>query len=129
MVWLWKSKSENVGAGAEEAAVRYLSSQGMALIARNFQPPGRGMADLDVIMQDRDGTIVFVEVRLRSSLAYGGAAGSITTAKQRRLIQAAQYFLNRFKVMPACRFDVVVFEGDKNLTPLWLKHAFEMKNN
>jgi len=128
-MWLLKRKQKNSGDRAEVAAVQYLSSQGLVVLARNFQPPGRGMADLDIVMRDGDGTIVFVEVRLRSSSTFGGAAESITVSKQKRLIQAAQYFLLRFDVIPVCRFDVVVFEEDKKLTPLWLKHAFDVKKN
>lgn len=122
-------QQKTLGSDAEDAAFKYLSSQGLKLLARNFQPPGRGMADLDIVMSDRDGTIVFIEVRMRRSSEFGGAAASITASKQKRLIQAAQYFLMRFKNVPACRFDVVVFEKNEKLEPLWLKHAFEVKKN
>lgn len=114
---------------AEDVAVKYLRKQGLSLIARNYQPSGRGMADLDIVMQDTDGTVVFIEVRLRSSSAFGGALGSISAAKQKRLIKSAQCFLMRLSVMPSCRFDVVVFEGGTKAEPLWMRHAFEVKNN
>ena len=70
-------------------------------------------------------TLVFVEVRSRGSLAYGGAAGSIDHRKQLRLRRAANRFLvERFGQhrWPACRFDVVAFEAGR---ANWIKGAFD----
>lgn len=73
-------------------------------------------------MQDRDGTLVFVEVRARRDAAHGGAAASVTTRKQRRLIYAAQHYLLRHASPPPCRFDVVAIDGDDLR---WLQAAFD----
>lgn len=60
-------------------------------------------------MVARDGeTLIFVEVRLRSSAAFGGAAESITSAKRRRLAFAAAHYLARLDREPPCRFDAVL---------------------
>jgi len=72
-------------------------------------------------MQDR-ATLVFVEVRRRTRATHGDAAASVTRTKQRRLIIAAQLFLQRYRMPPPCRFDVIAFDGD-NMH--WLKNAFE----
>lgn len=77
--------------------------------------------EIDLIMQDGD-TLVFVEVRQRSKDSFGGALASVTRAKQRRLIVAAQIFLQRYRMPPACRFDVIGYDGDRMN---WLKNAVE----
>lgn len=76
----------------------------------------------------RDGAVlVFVEVRARRDARFGGAAASIGAAKQRRLAQAAAYWLPRLAarhwrgVPPAARFDVVAFESG---VARWLRDAF-----
>jgi putative endonuclease len=71
-------------------------------------------------MRDAD-TLVFVEVRQRRSRQFGGAAASITAVKQARLWQCAQFFLQRYSSVPACRFDAVCLDGEV-LT--WLRHIF-----
>lgn len=73
-------------------------------------------------MSDRDGTLVFVEVRARAEASHGGAAASVTARKQQRLIYAAQHYLLRHASPPPCRFDVVAIDGD-NLN--WLRAAFD----
>ncbi|NJM43689.1 MAG: YraN family protein, partial [Brachymonas sp.] len=56
--------TKTIGDGAEDAALRYLLSQGLTLVARNFKTPGRGGGEIDLIMRDA-GTLVFIEVRRR----------------------------------------------------------------
>lgn len=63
-------------------------------------------------MVARDGaTLVFVEVRLRSSGAFGGAASSITAAKRRRLRLAANHYLASLPREPVCRFDAILLDA------------------
>ena len=64
------------GAAAEDAALAHLQAAGLRLVARNYETPGRGGGEIDLIMQTPDGTLVFVEVRQRSGSAHGGAATS-----------------------------------------------------
>ena len=70
------------GQQAEDAALAYLQRQGLRLIERNYRTPGRGGGEIDLILRDRDGSLVFVEVRSRNTGRYGGAGGSIGTTKQ-----------------------------------------------
>jgi putative endonuclease len=105
------------GDNAEDRALAYLVRQGLRLRMRNFRCRS---GEIDLIMADCE-TLVFVEVRKRSSMRYGGAAASVTPAKQARLIRAAYLYLTRYSVMPPCRFDVIAFEQD-NMS--WLKNAF-----
>lgn len=74
-------------------------------------------------MRDGD-VVVFVEVRLRSAGAYGGAKASVDVFKQKKLVRAAQAWLsqNHGERWPACRFDVVAVDGDGTIE--WIRDAF-----
>ena len=113
------------GQAAEDRALAWLVAQGLVLVQRNYRvargPRSRG-GEIDLVMRDRDGTLVFVEVRARSTRSQGGAAASVTAAKQRSLLLAAQHYLQRFRSLPPCRFDVVSIEGE---TLQWLPAAFD----
>lgn len=112
-----RSPRQVEGAAAEERALRYLEQQGLTAVGRNFRCKG---GEIDLVMHAGE-TLVFVEVRKRSSGRYGGAAASVTASKQTRLIRAAQFYLQRYRFPPACRFDVVAIDGD-NVE--WLRDAF-----
>ena len=73
-------------------------------------------------MREPDGTLVFVEVRRRAGTAFGGAAASVGSTKQRRIIFAARHYLLRLRALPPCRFDVVVLEPNG---VQWLQAAFD----
>ncbi len=117
------------GDAAEDAALQHLQRQGLRLVQRNFKTPGRGGGEVDLIMREPDGTLVFVEVRQRASASRGGAGGSITAHKQRRIVLAARHFLLRLGSEPPCRFDVVLIQGDLASTEApsidWLRAAFD----
>lgn len=110
------------GDAAEDAALALLQAHGLRLLARNYRLPGRGAAEIDLIVQASDGTVVFVEVRQRTGTAHGGAGASIGAAKRARIVRAAQHYLMRWRQLPPVRFDVVLFEGDQ---PQWLQAAFD----
>lgn len=106
----------------EDAALRHLQQAGLRLVTRNYRTPGRGGGEIDLVMRDRDGTLVFVEVRARSGAGHGGAAASVGATKQRRIVLAARHYLARCAVPPPCRFDVVAYDGH-GIT--WLRAAFD----
>lgn len=110
------------GDAAEDQALDHLQARGLRLLARNYRMPGRGAAEIDLIMQARDGTVVFVEVRQRSSTGHGGAGASIGAVKRQRIVRAAQHYLMRWRQCPPVRFDVVLIEG---AGPQWLQAAFD----
>ncbi len=95
---------------------------GLRLVERNYRTPGRGGGEIDLILRDSDGTLVFVEVRARASDAQGGAAASVGAAKRRRIVFAARHYLLRLPAPPPCRFDVVLLEP-QGLQ--WLQGAFD----
>ena len=102
------SEKQAQGRDWEQVALRHLARQGLSLVEANFTCKG---GEIDLIMRDGD-TLVFVEVRQRADGRHGGAAASITPAKIRRLVRAAEFYLLRFPVTPPCRFDVVAIDGE-----------------
>ena len=117
--------SKGVGDDGEARAWLHLQRQGLTLVQRNYRvargPRSRG-GEIDLVLRDRDGTLVFVEVRSRAGVSHGGAAASIGWTKQRSLVLAAQHYLRRFAAPPPCRFDVVAIDGERIE---WIKAAFD----
>jgi putative endonuclease len=128
-----KRPNRSQGQAAEDAALAYLQQAGLRLLSRNYRVPGRSGVEIDLVMEDTDGTWVFVEVRQRSSMQFGGAAASVTPRKQQRLIRAAWYYLQTHVPAdqpgyggPACRFDVVCLNAQPEVVTDWFKAAFEV---
>ncbi|KAF0812890.1 hypothetical protein IGB42_02735 [Andreprevotia sp. IGB-42] len=97
------------GQDAESRAAVFLQQQGLVVVARNWRCKA---GELDLICRDGK-TLVFVEVRQRSSGTFGGAAASITAAKRAKLWAAAQSYLMTVRPTPPCRFDAVCIEGER----------------
>lgn len=117
------------GDAAEARALAWLQARGLVLVERNYRvargPHARG-GEIDLILRERDGTLVFCEVRARRGAAQGGAAASVGAAKRQRLLYAAQHYLQRYVSPPRCRFDVVAIDGDATSGRLdWLRGAFD----
>ena len=110
------------GNAAEDAALAHLLAAGLTLVERNYRTPGRGGGEIDLVMREVGGTLVFVEVRARAGTTHGGAAASVGGVKQRRIVLAARHYLMRHRSPPACRFDVVAIDGNHIE---WLKAAFD----
>ena len=118
------------GDAVEAAALAHLQARGLRLISRNAAARD---GEVDLVMLDahaRDGhAVVFVEVRYRASSAFGGGLASVDAGKRRRLVRAAQAFLQQHPehADAPCRFDVVVASGDP-ATPMleWLQDAFRV---
>ncbi|GAA0817096.1 YraN family protein [Ralstonia mannitolilytica] len=110
------------GDAGEDRALRYLQARGLSVVTRNYRCKA---GEIDLVMRDAAGALVFVEVRARvarSTQRFGGAAASVTPAKQRRLIAAAEDFLaQQAQDVPACRFDVIAIDGTRIE---WMRDAF-----
>jgi putative endonuclease len=108
------------GTLAENSAAAFLEAQGFVIVARNFQ---RRVGELDVIARDGP-LLLIVEVRTRADDRFGGAAASISYAKQRRIALTAGLFLDQHPELRRCqvRFDVIVV---RNGSVEWLRHAFD----
>lgn len=120
-----RTTTKATGDAAEMAALAHLQAQGMTLVERNYRvargPTGRG-GEIDLILRERDGTLVFVEVRARADARFGGAAASIGSVKRSRLVFAAQHYLLRCASPPPCRFDVVAIDAGRLE---WHRAAFD----
>jgi len=116
------STTKQAGDAAEDRALAYLQDSGLKLLARNYRTPGRGGGEIDLVLREPDGTLVFVEVRQRAGGTFGGAAASVSAAKQRRIVFAARHYLMRLPAPPPCRFDVVGIEAGR---VHWLRGAFD----
>lgn len=106
------------GSAAEERALLHLAQQGLSLVQRNYRYKG---GELDLVMRDGN-TLVFVEVRQRANMRFGGAAASVNHAKQVKLVKTAQHYLQKQPSMPPCRFDVVAVDGEQLS---WLKNVIQ----
>jgi putative endonuclease len=117
--------TKRIGDEAEQRARAWLEQQGLVLVTRNYRvargPHARG-GEIDLVMRERDGTLVFVEVRARAAADHGGAAATVGATKRRRIVLAAQHFVARLAVLPPCRFDVVTIDGERLD---WIRGAFD----
>jgi putative endonuclease len=114
-----------VGDAAEALALAHLTRRGLTLVRRNYRVakgPAARAGEVDLILREADGTLVFVEVRSRQSMSHGGAAASVGATKRRSLLWAARHFLLAIDPVPPCRFDVVAIDGDR---VEWLRAAFD----
>jgi putative endonuclease len=121
------SEARQRGAEIEAAARAYLLRAGLRDVAANAN---YRFGELDLVMLEgdgRDGVLVFIEVRYRRDMRFGGGAASIDAGKRRRIVQAAQAFLAAHHAFANahCRFDVIDAGGDPQSPELrWIKDAF-----
>lgn len=117
------SPSQREGRRAEDKARRYLEAQGLVVLQHNLRCKA---GEIDLVCKEGH-TLVFVEVRQRSTDHFGGAAASVNRHKQRRIALAASFFLPRLQKLyfngrpPLCRFDVIALE---EASLQWIKAAF-----
>lgn len=95
-----------------------LRKAGLRVLERNWRCR---LGEIDLIAEER-GVLVFAEVRMRRSWAFGGAAESVTAAKRARLVAAARLYLSGRPEAP-CRFDVFLVDGPAGDVK-WIRDAF-----
>lgn len=120
---LKKNTAVELGREAETFAAKMLIEHGLHLIEKNVN---FRVGELDLVMKDKN-SLVFVEVKRRNSNKFGGALGSITAVKQKRLTKAALAYLQRKNLMDKipCRFDLVaVTDTNGLLEAQWIKNIF-----
>ena len=105
------------GRATEALAAQFLQRHGLRIVTRNWRCR---FGEIDLIAAEGS-TLVFVEVRARASRSHGGAAESITSAKRKRLLAAANLYLTQVGNDRPCRFDAVLFEGDGRIR--WIRDA------
>jgi len=123
-----RSRSQRTGDRYEARAWELLRTAGCDLLGQQLQCP---FGELDLVVRDGQ-TLVFVEVRYRRNRRYGGAAASITRAKQERLLKTIDWWLPKLVrqafegQMPLCRIDFATFDDD-NLT--WHRDALRLNQD
>ena len=93
------------GNKAEEQAAQHLKEKGYKILDRNFSCK---MGEIDIIAQDKQKTLVFVEVKQRKTNLFGGGLAAVNKAKQRRITLTAAAYINKTKInYTALRFDII----------------------
>ena len=117
-----RARTTHVGNEGERLTAAYLTERGYLVLERNFRCRG---GEVDLIALD-GATLVFIEVKLRRSLARGDALEAVASAKQGRVRKAAQVYLAYCgRVFKRTRFDVVsIMKSSKNTDITHLKAAF-----
>jgi len=94
-----------LGRWGERRCERYLRNKGLRTLTRNYSCK---VGELDLVMVDADGTLVFIEVRSRADERFGPAEATVNSAKRARVARAARHFLAVHKIEDRpLRFDVV----------------------
>jgi putative endonuclease len=117
---LSKTHTKAIGDASELLARQHLEQQGCKIIEANFRAK---IGEIDLICWDGS-VLSFVEVRRRNNANFGGAAASVTLAKQLKIRRTASWYLKLMKLdraPPVCRFDVVSITG---FELAWIKAAF-----
>jgi putative endonuclease len=97
------------GAFGESIATDYLSENGYRVIERNFSCRS---GEIDIIALHGD-TVAFIEVKTRSSERFGLPSEAVSTAKQRKIVKTALYYLQKNRLLDyMCRFDVIEIISD-----------------
>ena len=97
------SEHNNIGREGEDVAANYLMQKGYRIVARNWR---YGPKEIDIVARDGD-TMVFVEVKTRSTLAFELPQEAVTKKKMKNLVEAADAYLLQFDIALESRFDIV----------------------
>lgn len=113
------------GLEAEIWARDFLRQKGLALVATNYAAP---CGELDIIAKEKDGCLVFVEVRYRKNTAFGQPYETIDKRKQKKIHATALHFLQSkgYGLDHACRVDIISITrpGDEPVIQ-WIKNALQ----
>ena len=100
-----------LGSKGEDVAAKFLKRNGYRIIARNYKTP---LGEIDIIAKDGN-TIVFIEVKTRTSYAFGYPFESVTTKKKQKLKNLALLYLKKHGHQSAARFDVISISSDNDM--------------
>jgi putative endonuclease len=93
----------STGAKGEAAAANFLKRNGYNIVAQNYKAD---KCEIDIIATHKK-TLVFIEVKARSSARYGNPEEAVTPAKQRNMVRAAEIFVEENNWKDEIRFDVI----------------------
>ncbi|MDO9347866.1 MAG: YraN family protein [Anaerolineales bacterium] len=100
-------RRQRIGRWGEAVAADYLINKGFRLLTTNARTP---YGEIDLICQ-REGQIVFVEVKTRTSHTFGYPEDSVTPRKQAHMLAAAEHYLQEHELDDDWQFDVIAVEG------------------
>lgn len=119
------NQSRSIGQAMEAHVQKHLEASGLTLVTKNFQTR---TGEIDLIMKNHEGCLIFVEVRARNNQYYGNGLESVDRNKRRKITQTALLYLQQNKLVDKayCRFDVVATSTDDHgkITLDWIKNAF-----
>lgn len=110
------AEHNELGRKGEDAAVQFLRNKGYRIIERNWV---HEKYEIDIIAQG-EGFIVFAEVKTRSSRQWGNPEEAISNGKIKRIVEAADFYLNSKDIDAPARFDVIAV--------IWNGRAFEIEH-
>ncbi len=109
-----ETTSQTLGVIGEELARQFLSFEGYKILLKNYEC---ALGEIDLIAKE-SGALVFIEVKTRSSDAFGDPVEAVTFTKRRQIVKAAKFYLKRYGIHNVpCRFDVVSVVIPKNGEP------------
>ena len=112
-----------LGKEGEDRAAKFLVKRGYRILERNYRTRS---GEIDLIAL-HDGIVVFVEVKTRTSAAYGAPELAVNPRKQRRMVKAALGYINYKNLHQVpCRFDVVAITAETEKEAELIQNAFEM---
>lgn len=97
------SNNTQKGNAGEEIAMEHLQKNGYRILARNWR---HRHLEIDIVAQTGD-ILVIVEVKLRASNAFGTPEEFVTKSKQKKLIRAADVYIQENGIHGEARFDVI----------------------
>jgi len=118
-------EKKELGKKGEELALRFLKKRGYRIIENNYVCK---MGEMDIIAKEKD-TLVFIEVKTRTSTTFGPPQLAVNSAKQRQLSKVALNFLKEKKLEDVrARFDVVaILLGPKGEEIELIRDAFDLQ--
>jgi len=118
-------EKKELGKKGEEVAIRFLKKSGYRILSRNYVCK---LGEIDVIAKEKD-TLVFVEVKTRTSTTFGPPQLAVNPTKQMQLSKVALSFLKEKQLEDAkARFDVVaILLRSKGEEIELIKDAFDLK--
>lgn len=111
-----------MGAQYENIAAAYLTEHGYKILDKNYR---NSYGEIDIIAEEENGTVIYFEIKFRSSNQYGDPMEAVDIRKQKRISRAAfcHYMQYGYEKGLPCRFDVIAIYGDGELKHI--KNAFE----
>ncbi|MBN2591127.1 MAG: YraN family protein [Sedimentisphaerales bacterium] len=108
-----------LGSWGEKYSEKFLKKKGLKTLTRNFTCK---TGEIDLVMVDSEGSIIFVEVRTKTDEDFSSVESSITSAKKKRLKRAVRYFISTNNLENrSFRFDIIAIVLGQKGKPL-LRH-------